>query len=279
MNLSNENVIHVKDEKIEYLQFRKLLEYKDIVTHAYSLGTNLNFRTATVKKEELPVEEFEKVIEDYKMLCDSIDCNYIDLVKTNQEHTDCIKVVNQKIKENEPDFNLMQYSKTDGLVTDKNNLILSTTNADCILLLFFDPVKKVIANTHSGWKGTLQRISVKTVEKMIKEFNCNPNEIICCICPSIRKCHFEVDRDVMKLFKNEFEDLDNLKDIIEEKEYNKKWNIDTVLINKIILEKAGLKKENIIDSGICSVCNSDIIHSFRVEKEGYGLNTAVIGLK
>lgn len=279
MNLSNENVIHVKDEKIEYLQFRKLLEYKDIVTHAYSLGTNLNFRTSTVRKEKLPVEEFEKAIENYKMLCDSIDCNYIDLVKTNQEHTDCIKVVNKKIKENEPDFNLMEYSKTDGLVTDKNNLILSTTNADCILLLFFDPVKKVIANTHSGWKGTLQRISVKTVEKMIKEFNCNPNDIICCICPSIRKCHFEVDRDVMKLFKNEFEDLDNLKDIIEEKEYNKKWNIDTVLINKIILEKAGLKKENIIDSGICSVCNSDIIHSFRVEKEGYGLNTAVIGLK
>lgn len=279
MNLSNENVIHVKDEKIEYLQFRKLLEYKDIVTHAYSLGTNLNFRTSTVRKEKLPVEEFEKGIENYKMLCDSIDCNYIDLVKTNQEHTDCIKVVNKKIKENEPDFNLMEYSKTDGLVTDKNNLILSTTNADCILLLFFDPVKKVIANTHSGWKGTLQRISVKTVEKMIKEFNCNPNDIICCICPSIRKCHFEVDRDVMKLFKNEFEDLDNLKDIIEEKEYNKKWNIDTVLINKIILEKAGLKKENIIDSGICSVCNSDIIHSFRVEKEGYGLNTAVIGLK
>ena len=279
MNLSNENVIHVKDEKIEYLQFRKLLEYKDIVTHAYSLGTNLNFRTSTVRKEKLPVEEFEKAIENYKMLCDSIDCNYIDLVKTNQEHTDCIKVVNKKIKENEPDFNLMEYSKIDGLVTDKNNLILSTTNADCILLLFFDPVKKVIANTHSGWKGTLQRISVKTVEKMIKEFNCNPNDIICCICPSIRKCHFEVDRDVMKLFKNEFEDLDNLKDIIEEKEYNKKWNIDTVLINKIILEKAGLKKENIIDSGICSVCNSDIIHSFRVEKEGYGLNTAVIGLK
>ena len=279
MNLSNENVIHVKDEKIEYLQFRKLLEYKDIVTHVYSLGTNLNFRTSTVRKEKLPVEEFEKAIENYKMLCDSIDCNYIDLVKTNQEHTDCIKVVNKKIKENEPDFNLMEYSKTDGLVTDKNNLILSTTNADCILLLFFDPVKKVIANTHSGWKGTLQRISVKTVEKMIKEFNCNPNDIICCICPSIRKCHFEVDRDVMKLFKNEFEDLDNLKDIIEEKEYNKKWNIDTVLINKIILEKAGLKKENIIDSGICSVCNSDIIHSFRVEKEGYGLNTAVIGLK
>ena len=45
------------------------------------------------------------------------------------------------------------------------------------------------------------------------------------------------------------------------------------------LEKAGLKTENIIDSGLCSVCNKDLIHSFRVEKQGYGLNTALIALK
>ena len=164
------------------------------------------------------------------------------------------------------------------LITNKKNIILSTTNADCILLLFFDPVKKVIANTHSGWKGTIQRIAVKTVEKMIKEFECNPKDIICCICPSIRKCHFEVEKDVKDMFENEFKDLENLNNIIEEKIPNAKWNIDTVLINEMILEKQGLKKENIIDSGICSVCNSDIIHSYRVEKKGYGLNTALISL-
>ena len=49
-------------------------------------------------------------------------------------------------------------------------------------------------------------------------------------------------------------------------------------INQIILEQVGLKKENIIDCGICSVCNSDLIHSFRVEKEEYGLETALIEL-
>ena len=70
---------------------------------------------------------------------------------------------------------------------------------------------------------------------------------------------------------------DNIKnEIIEEKIPNKKWNIDTVLINKIILQRAGLRPENIVDSGICSVCNSNIIHSYRVEKQGYGLNTAII---
>ena len=64
-----------------------------------------------------------------------------------------------------------------------------------------------------------------------------------------------------------------------QKQKNKeKWNIDTVLINKIILEQADLKKENIIDSGLCSVCNKGLIHSFRAEKQEYGLNTALISL-
>lgn len=279
MNLSNENVIHVKDKDCEYLQFRKLLEYKDILIHAYSLGTNKNYSTSTVKKEKLPKDEYEKVLKSYKSLCSSIDCEYINLVKTNQEHTDCVRIVNEKENLSDPDFNLEKYNATDGLITNKKDLILSTTNADCILLLFFDPVKKVIANTHSGWKGTLQRISVKTVEKMIKEYGCNPSDIICCICPSIRKCHFEVEKQVKDMFEKEFKDLGNLNDIIEEKVKDKKWNIDTVLINQILLEKEGLKKENIIDSKICSVCNCDIIHSYRVEKEGYGLSTALIGLK
>ena len=279
MDLSNEDIIHIKTKMNEYIQFRKLLEYQDILVHAYSLGTDLNFRTSTIKKEKLPKEEYKKAIKSYQLLCDSIDCNYINLVKTNQEHTDCVKIVDEKVNKDEPDFNLRKYYNTDGLITNQKDRILSTTNADCILLLFFDPIKKVVANIHSGWKGTLQRIAIKTVQKMVKEFGCNPKDIICCICPSIRKCHFEVEKDVKDMFEKEFQDLDNLNEIIEEKVPSQKWNIDTVLINQIILEKQGLKKENIIDSGICSVCHSDLIHSYRVEKQGYGLNTALIGLE
>ena len=279
MDLSNENVIHVKRDGIEYLQFRKLLEYKDILKHAYSLGINTNFRTARANKEPLPKEEYDKAINDYKNLCDSIDTNYIDIVKTNQAHTKNVKYVDKKVNENEPDFGVEKYNQTDGLVTDKKNLILATTNADCILLLFFDPVNKVIANVHSGWRGTLQRISVEAVKKMKEEFNCKTENIICCVAPSIRKCHFEVEEDVKDMFYNEFKDLEEINEIIEKSEKENKWNIDTVLINRVILKEQGLKDENIIDCGICSVCNSNIIHSFRVEKEGYGLATALIELK
>lgn len=51
-----------------------------------------------------------------------------------------------------------------------------------------------------------------------------------------------------------------------------------MLINRIILGDVGLKQENIFDCGICSVCNSDKVHSYRVEKSEYGLCTAVIML-
>lgn len=277
-DLSNENVVHIKKGDVEYLQFRKLLEYSDILTHAYSLGIKENFRT---KKLEGEMTEKEKEISknSYQNLCNCISYDYEKLIKPNQCHTDNVQIVKEKINTGLPDFDVEQYNKTDGLITDKKDYLLATTNADCILLLFFDPVKKVIANTHSGWKGTLQRISVKTVEKMKKEFGCNPKDIICCMCPSIRKCHFEVDSEVKEQFEKEFLDLPQNCGIIEKNFQKEKWNIDTVLINKLILEKQGLIPENIVDSGLCSVCNSDIMHSFRAEGESYGLETAVLGLR
>lgn len=279
MDLSNENIIHVNKNGVQYIQFRKLLEYSDIIRHSYSLGTDVNFRTAKVNKQQLSRNEYELAINSYKNLCNAIGSNYINTVKTNQNHTDTIKIANKKIKEDEPDFNLVEYNETDGIVTNKKNLILSTTNADCILLLLFDPIKKVIANVHSGWRGTLQRISTKAIEKMEKEYNCNPKDIICCICPSIRKCHFEVEKEVKDMFEEEFRNIIEKNNIITEIISSKKCTIDTVLINQIILEEKGLKKENIIDSKICSVCNSNLVHSYRVEKEGYGLETAIIELK
>lgn len=279
MNFLNENIIHIQKDGIQYIQFRKLLEYQNIINHAYSIGTGVNFRTARVNKQELDKKEYNRAISDYKSLCDAIGSSYTHIVKTNQEHTDEVKVIKEKINQFDPDINLPQYYETDGLITNKKNILLSTTNADCILLLFFDPTRKVIANVHSGWKGTLQRISTKTIKKMKGEFNCNPKDIICCICPSIRRCHFEVDEDVKNLFQKEFQDIEKIDEIIEETKLNQKWNIDTVEINQILLQKEGLQPENIIDSKICSMCNSNLIHSYRVEKDKYGLNTALIELK
>ena len=270
MDLSNEIVVHVKHENMEYLQFRRLLKYSNILEHAYSLGIDKNYRTYRANKTPLPKEEYEKNIGNYKKICDVNNINYKNIVKASQAHTDnVLEIENKDITET--------IEKVDGLITQEKDIILATTNADCILLLFFDPIKKVIANTHSGWRGTLQEISVKTVKKMQNDFGCDPKDIIVCICPSIRKCHFEVDEDVYKLFLNQFNKLGNVDRFIEKK--GEKWHIDTVLINKIILEQAGILEENIEDCGICSVCNKNIVHSYRAEGANYGLATALITLR
>lgn len=95
--------------------------------------------------------------------------------------------------------------------------------------------------------------------------------------PSIKKCHFEVDKDVKEMFYNKFKKLCDTDRFIEEK--NDKFFIDTVLINKMLLIQKGILQENIEDSKICSVCNKEIIHSFRAEGISYGLETALITLK
>ena len=275
IDLSNNNVVHKKKENIEYLQFKKLLEYEDIITHAYPLGLKWDFRTAN--NGVITEEQLKEGLKNYKDFCDGLGVDYTKIIKPRQNHTDNVNIVEKKINKDQPDFNLTQYINTDGLITNKPNLVLSTTNADCILLLFFDPIKKVIANIHSGWRGTLQEISAKTVMKMKGELGCNTSDIICCMSPSIGKCHFEVDKDVMELFEQKFKKYKKF-DFIEKQENREKWNIDTVLLNRLILKDIGLKDKNIIESGLCSVCNSNLIHSYRVEKKGFGLGTLLISL-
>lgn len=273
-DLSNENIIQLEKNGVSYLQFIKLNEY-DNIRHAFSLGKEQSYKRMT-SNGKLSEHEIEKAISAYERLCKNIDINVIDIVKPNQKHTGNVKVVDKKINKDKIDLFQEDYKNTDGLVTDTKNIALTTTSADCISLLFYDPVKNVIANTHSGWRGTVQKISVNTVKKMIENFGCKSEDIICCICPSIRKCHFEVEEDVKDIFAKAFPELISVKEIVEKNQQTQKWHIDTVLINKIELEKLGLKSENIIDSKICTMCNSDVLHSARIERPNYGLNTAII---
>jgi len=271
--LNNNTVNHIKSENIDYLQFKKLQKYNNVIFHGYSVGIDRDFRTFKPNREPLLNSEYENSINNYKQLCNQIGADYKNIIKACQAHTDNVVSVDEISRDSTIDTKFL----SDGLMTNKRGIVLATTNADCILLLFFDPVKKVVANTHSGWKGTLQEISIKTVEKMINIYGCNPKDIIVCICPSIRKCHFEVGEDVKEMFYKQFKKLGNTDEFIFNR--HEKCYIDTVCINKMLLKGMGILEDNIEDSGICSVCNSNIIHSYRVEGKNYGLATALIGLR
>lgn len=267
-DLSNENIIHIKNNGLEYIQFRKLLEYEDILTHCFTLkpldfGDNGNF------------EDKKDIVENnYKLICNQLNTDYKDIIRPYQTHTNNIKEVG-----NNKGIFLQEYTDIDGLITDKPNNILSLTFADCTPIYLFDPDKKAIGNIHSGWQGTVKQIVKFAIKKMINIYGSNPKDIICAIGPTIRKCHFEVEDDVKEIFLNQFKQMSDIITKGEIKQGKQKYYIDTVKINKNMLMEMGVLEENIIDSGICTVCNSDLIHSYRKEGNNAGRNTAIIMLK
>lgn len=265
-SLSNENVIHKRSGEIEYLQFKKLLQYEDKLTHCFTLksldfGHNANY----YDNETLFLKNYKKITENLKL-------NSNNIVRPLQTHTNCVKNIYS-----EKGIFLDELNEVDGLLTNQKNEILSLTFADCTPILLYDPVKNVIGNVHSGWKGTVNKIGKVAVEKMINDYDSKPENIICCIGPTIRKCHFEVDEDVKDMFEEAFKNSEII-NLGEKKQEKQKYFINTVLANMTIMKELGLKDENIIDSKICSVCENEMIHSYRFERENAGRNTALMAL-
>lgn len=266
MDLSNENMLHVKKSGIEYLQFRKLLEYDEIV-HCYTLSVKgIDFRKNLGTEEQL-----KKVEYSLERLCEGLEISKDSIIRPGQTHSDIVRRVDN-LKE--------RFDNVDGLLTNENNINLVLSFADCTPIYIYDPVKRVIGNIHSGWRGTVQKIGQKAVKKMISEYNSNPEDLIVCIGPCIGKCHFEVGEDVKNIFEQTFSYLNRDCDIIIKNELKPdKYFIDTNLINRLILEEVGVKNKNIIESGICTACHPNLLHSHRINGDNAGRNVSVMGLK
>ena len=247
--------------KERYFTFDQLNEYDEIIHLSTKKG--MNFST--------PIVGIDGIEEGFRKI--EIDIGYeFRAIKTPcQIHSNHVRVLTEDNLDEE-------FSDTDGIVTNLKNVALGIRTADCQSILLYDPERKVIGNIHSGWKGTLNKIVVNAIKLMIREYESEAKDILAFICPSIMKCCFEVDKDVKDMFEEKFSFLQNIKEFIVNGYNENKFYIDTVGINNCLLQAKGIKKENIYDSKVCSVCNSDLVHSYRAEKENFRLSAAIISL-
>ena len=215
----------------------------------------------------------ENVLENYKRLCGTEGIELSHLVLSRQTHTSNIKHVTEEDRGTgifKPSF-----SDVDGLITDRSGVALVTQYADCTPLLFCDPVKKVIASSHAGWRGTVKEIGKLTVEKMTGEFGCEPENIIAAIGPCIGKCCYEVDDPVISEFRKlTYLPLDSF---IFPKD-NGKYMLDLAEANRLIMISSGISPDNIDVTDICTCCNADVLHSHRATAGKRGNLAAVIEL-
>lgn len=79
----------------------------------------------------------------------------------------------------------------DGMITRLKNVFLFCTAADCVPLMFFDPIQGVVGLGHAGWRGALAGLPRAVISRMQEEFNCNPADIRAWIGPSAGKCCYD----------------------------------------------------------------------------------------
>lgn len=266
--------LHYK-EKPFYITFPQLDATK-AVNHAFTtrLGGVSEGMYSEMNMSFSNGDKREAVLENYRRICEAIGIDINKVVLSRQTHTNNVRIVTEE-DVGKGIMREQDYTDVDGLITNITGIALVTQCADCTPLLFCDPVKKVVATSHAGWRGTASEIGRITVEKMQKHFGSDPADIIAAIGPSIGQCCYEVDDPVYKPL-CEIPYLD--KDKIFIKKENDRYMLNLWETNREILINAGIKAENIDVTDLCTNCHPDIFHSHRFTGGKRGNLAAIISL-
>lgn len=253
---NNQSTILVEKEGVPYLTFDKLS--KAGVIHGFSTRMG-GVSTGIFESMNLSYnrgDEKEAVDENYRRIGNAIGFDPAKLVFSNQIHTTDIKIVTEE------DCGKVM-TGMDGLMTNIPGIPMVTSYADCVPLFFYDPVKCVVAVSHSGWKGTVHRMGRVTVEKMMNEFGSKPEDIIVAVGPSICQDCYEISEDVAVQFQKEFPDW--VEDILIDKK-NGKYQLDLWKTNELILLDCGILPEHLDVTDLCTCCNDKLLFSHRASK-------------
>lgn len=247
-------------------QFESLLQENSLVHGVSQKSTNekLLFSLALHTNEDKDL-----ILSNRKKLASSFrDKNYYFIV-ANQTHSNHIKVIEERSSRG---WNSLDdaVEDCDALISNQKGLILTVLTADCVPILLYDRVQKVIAVVHAGWRGTDQEIASKTISVMQTKFNSNPKDILVGIAPAIGACCYEVKEDVASHFFKYPKALSKK---------DNKYNLDLSIINQEQLLAIGIQKENIQMSGICTACSVESYFSYRQEGGCSGRFMSMIGLK
>lgn len=208
------------------------------------------------------------VLENYRILGQTIGFSIQDTVFTRQTHSDIVRCVDGSNAGEGLFFPVPQ--ECDGLVTDTPGLVLTVFTADCTPILFHDSVTGAVGACHAGWRGTVADIAGKTVSAMVREYGCRPENIHAAIGPNIGFCCFETDADVPDAVKALLgEDAEHLIRIV-----GKKYRVDLKGVNEWLLRRAGVKQIDV--SSDCTACQPDRFWSHRVTGGHRGSLAALI---
>lgn len=153
------------------------------------------------------------------------------------------------------DQSLLHFDDYDGMVTAEKEVGLLIRHADCQGAIFYDPIHQVLGNVHCGWRGSVQNIYQKTIDRMKELYQTNPSDLIVCIGPSLGPEAAE-----FKHFKEE------LPEAFWEHQVRPTY-FDFWEISRMQLMEAGIPEEQIEIAEICTYENEEECFSYRRNKD------------
>lgn len=217
-------------------------------------------------------DEPERVAENFRRFTAAIGAEFEGLVLSNQVHGNTVRTItaaDRGLGLQRPPW------EADGLITDIPGVCLTIFTADCLPILLYDPVRRVVAAVHAGWRGTAMGIAGTAVNAMVERYGCQPGDILAAIGPGISLCCFETDEDVPNAM-TEAMGASALHHI--EVRDNGKFHVDLKGMNALRLEKSGLSPEHIAVSDACTMCQHERFWSHRYTRGQRGSQAAMIQL-
>lgn len=268
---------------LDYFSF-KGLENTGIVKHIFTT------RNGGVSAEHLSTlnlsysrgDDKENVDENFRRVAEVFGKESGDIVCSDQTHTTNVRKVTASDK-GKGVITPRDYTDIDGLVTNESGIILGTFYADCVPLFIVDKVNKAIGLSHSGWRGTVDKMGQATLDMMAKEYGTKPEEVYVAIAPSICQDCYEVSEDVALAFIEAFNSDENkakdylkrykenitvndIENCLAYKKENDKYQLNLWYANYRVFRDAGVPDSNIEVTDVCTCCNPELLFSHRASK-------------
>ncbi|MCY6372337.1 peptidoglycan editing factor PgeF [Clostridium ganghwense] len=231
---------------IDNFQLLKFLE-EDAEIYFSTSKENLNFN----KNTEEGIENISKLKSWFGLK----EVGYL-----NQVHSNLVYTYDSKVHDG------------DAIITDLKGVAIGVFTADCVPVIVYDKKKKVAAAVHSGWRGTIENISIETINKMIKEYNTAIEDLVVYIGPHNMQCCYEVSEELVSKFKNL--ELYKNRDIAE----GRNLSLQKCIIGQ--LNSIGIRDNQINTLDICTFCSTKHrLYSYRKQKEESGRMFSFIFIK
>jgi YfiH family protein len=253
-----------KRDSVDLLFFASLSEYKEI-RHFVSTRTG-GFSNPPYNSLNLGLhvgDDPDKVMKNRKRLATTIGIPLRHFTIGEQIHSGNVTIISQESRGKGSTNNKDAISVTDAMVTSVAGICLVILVADCVPMLFFDPVQRAIGVAHAGWKGTLEYIASKTVRAMEDTFGSSPHDIIVGMGPSIGPCCYEVGPEVISRVRGIFP---SSKEYVLNESGDGKGHVDLWRANLDQLLHAGIQRKNVEMAMKCTCHNPDLFFSYRHQK-------------